>query len=85
MDVCSFDLNGKVAVVTGSSRGIGRAIATSLAAHGAKVVISSRTADSRDEVALDLNQRFGEGTAVAIPSDLGNKASLQQLIAQTRE
>ena len=85
MDVCSFDLNCKVAVVTGSSRGIGRAIAASLAAQGAKVVISSRTAESCDEVALDLNQRFGAGTAIVIPSDLGDEDSLQQLITRTRE
>jgi NAD(P)-dependent dehydrogenase (short-subunit alcohol dehydrogenase family) len=85
MDICSFDLNGKVAVVTGSSRGIGRAIATSLSAHGAKVVISSRTAESCEEVASDLNQRFGAGTAIVIPCDLGDKDSLQQLIKGTRE
>jgi NAD(P)-dependent dehydrogenase (short-subunit alcohol dehydrogenase family) len=46
-----FDLTGKVAVVTGSSKGIGRAIAERLAEHGAKVVVSSRKADACDAVA----------------------------------
>jgi dehydrogenase/reductase SDR family protein 4 len=46
-----FDLKGKVAVVTGSSKGIGKAIAEGLAEYGAKVIVSSRSQDSVDEVA----------------------------------
>ena len=59
-----FDLTGKVAIVTGSSRGIGRASAFELAEHGAKVVISSRKQDACDEVAAELNGKYGEGTAI---------------------
>ncbi|HMP63652.1 MAG TPA: SDR family NAD(P)-dependent oxidoreductase, partial [Phenylobacterium sp.] len=49
-----FDLTGKVAVITGSSRGIGKAIAERMADHGAKVVISSRKAGPCDEVAAAI-------------------------------
>ena len=49
-----FDLTGKVAIVTGSSKGIGRAIAERLAEHGAKVVVSSRKADACEAVAAAI-------------------------------
>ena len=59
-----FDMTGKVAVITGSTRGIGRAIAERMAEHGAKVVISSRKQDVCDQVAKEINDKFGKGTAV---------------------
>lgn len=78
-----FDLNGKVAVITGSSRGIGRAVAEQMAEQGARVVISSRKAGPCEEVAAGINARTGEGTAVAIPANISLKEDLQRLVDQT--
>jgi NAD(P)-dependent dehydrogenase (short-subunit alcohol dehydrogenase family) len=75
-----FDLTGKVAVVTGSSRGIGRAIAERMAQHGAKVVISSRKQEPCEQVAAALNAKHGAGTAVAIAANISSKDALQALI-----
>lgn len=80
-----FDLTGKVAVITGSSRGIGRAIAEELAAHGAKVVISSRNQESCDEVAAAIDAQHGAGTALALAASISDKAQLEDLFARTRE
>jgi len=82
-----FDLTGKVAIVTGSSKGIGRSIATAMADHGAKVVISSRKAEACDAVAKEINERVadGPGGATAIPANIGSKQELQFLVDQTRE
>ena len=74
-----FDLSGRAAVVTGSSRGIGRAIAERLAEHGARVVVSSRKAAACQEVADGINARHGEGRAVVIPANISSKPELQQL------
>jgi NAD(P)-dependent dehydrogenase (short-subunit alcohol dehydrogenase family) len=74
-----FDLTGRAAVVTGSSRGIGRAIAERLAEHGARVVISSRKAAACQEVADAINARHGEGRAVVIPANISSKEDLQRL------
>ena len=79
-----FDLTGKVAVVTGSSRGIGRAIAEQLAARGARVVISSRKQDACETVAQSINTEHGEGRAVAIAASISSKEALEDLVERTR-
>ncbi|RRN66158.1 SDR family oxidoreductase [Caulobacter sp. 602-1] len=80
-----FDLTGKVAIITGSSRGIGKAIAERMAEHGAKVVISSRKLEPCEAVAADLNARHGPGTAIAVPANIASKEDLQHLVDQTRK
>ena len=76
-----FDLTGKVAIVTGSSRGIGRAIAERLAEHGAKVVVSSRKADACEPVARAIAEKGG--SAVVIPCNISYKEQLQNLVDKT--
>jgi len=81
-----FDLTGKVALVTGSTKGIGRAIATAYAEHGAQVVVSSRKEEACAAVAADINARVAGGPvrAVAIPANIGRKPELERLVAATR-
>ena len=76
-----FDLTGKVAVITGSSKGIGRAIAERMAEHGAKVVVSSRKADACEAVAKGIRDKGGE--AIVIPCHVSHKEQLQGLVDQT--
>jgi NAD(P)-dependent dehydrogenase (short-subunit alcohol dehydrogenase family) len=78
-----FDLSGKVAIVTGSTRGIGRAIAGRLAEHGAKVAISSRKAEACAATAAEINAGH-PGAAIAVPANIASKDDLQRLTEETR-
>lgn len=80
-----FDLSGKSAVITGSSRGIGRAIAEQLAAHGCKVTISSRKPGPCQDVAEALNAQYGEGSAIAVPANISSKDDLQRMVDATND
>lgn len=76
-----FDLSGQVAVITGSSRGIGRSAAEIMASLGAKVVVSSRKADACAEVAAAINKAGGE--AMVIPCNISRKPEVEGLIKGT--
>ncbi len=78
-----FDLSGRVAVITGSSRGIGRSIAEAMARAGAKVVVSSRKIDACNVVVDGITAAGGE--AVAIPCNVSEKAQLQNLVDRAVE
>ncbi len=85
MSASLFDLQGKVAVITGSSRGIGRAIAERMAQHGARVVISSRKAGPCEDVAKAINAEYGEGRAIAVPASISSKEDLRNLVDETMQ
>ncbi len=78
-----FDMAGKVALITGSTKGIGRSIAEEMARCGAKVVISSRKAEACEAVAEELKAAGFE--AIAVPCHVGHKEELQRLVDTTLE
>lgn len=81
--VPKFDLSGKVAIVTGGTKGIGFGIAVTLASYGADVVISSRTAADCERVAKEIEQ-LGH-RAIAIPVDVSKIDSIENLLSQATE
>jgi NAD(P)-dependent dehydrogenase (short-subunit alcohol dehydrogenase family) len=80
-----FDLSNRVAIITGSTKGIGKAIAARMCQHGAKVVISSRKADACEAVTSEINRDFGAsgGEAISIPADVGVEDELRNLVDRT--
>lgn len=80
-----FDLTGKVALLTGASKGMGRAMAEALAAHGATVVISARKQDQLDAAAAEINKACGAHRAHAVAANAGRKNELQALVDKTHE
>jgi aminoglycoside phosphotransferase (APT) family kinase protein/NAD(P)-dependent dehydrogenase (short-subunit alcohol dehydrogenase family) len=79
----AFRLDGKVAIVSGASRGIGEAVARLLAAHGAHVVVSSRRQESCETVASSIREAGGEATAIAC--HVGKQTERAALISRTVE
>ncbi|MDO8409312.1 MAG: SDR family oxidoreductase [Phenylobacterium sp.] len=78
-----FTLQGRTALVTGGSRGIGKMIAAGFLAQGAKVYISSRKADACDAAAEELSQ--GGGTCISLPQDVSSAAGCQALAKAIEE
>lgn len=77
----SVDLTGKVAIITGASRGIGQSIAEHYAQAGAQVVLASRKQDALDAIAAEIRDAGGE--ALAIAAHTGQKETLHHLVEQT--
>ena len=77
-----FDLSNQVAVITGASRGIGRAIALRMAEHGARVVVSSRKLEACEAVVAEIHAQGGQssGQAIAHACNIANKPELQSLV-----
>ena len=76
-------LDGKVVVITGASKGIGKAIASAFAAAGAKIVLAARTQETLEQVAEDLKESGAE--ALAVPTDVTDVDAVQRLIKRTRD
>ena len=79
-----FDLTGRVALLTGASKGMGLSMAEGLAEHGARVVISSRKLDQCEAAAEQVNSKCGEERAIAVACNIGYKDQLENLVETTR-
>ena len=79
-----FDLTGRVALLTGASKGMGLHMAEGLAEHGARVVVSSRKIEQCEAAVEQINDKCGEGSAIAIACNVGYKDQLKALVAETR-
>ena len=79
-----FDLTGKTAILTGASKGLGLAMATALAQHGAQVAISARNQDTLNAAAEKINHICDREAAIAIAANAGNRTALEHLVEQVR-
>ena len=79
-----FDLSGKTAVLTGASKGMGLAMATALAEHGARVVISARNQDQLETAAQTINSLCGKDLAIPIVANAGQRDALENLVETAR-
>ena len=81
MDIPSlFSLDGRVALVTGGSRGIGRMIAEGLLCQGARVYITARKAEACEATAAELSEQYGQGRCVALPVDVSTTDGIAALL-----
>ncbi|WOD26618.1 SDR family NAD(P)-dependent oxidoreductase [Alloalcanivorax xenomutans] len=85
VDTSLFDLSGKVALMTGASKGMGKAMAQALAAHGATVVISARKQETLDQAAADINQAVGAERVHPVAANAGRKEELEALVEKTHQ
>jgi NAD(P)-dependent dehydrogenase (short-subunit alcohol dehydrogenase family) len=79
-----FDLSGKTAVLTGASKGMGLAMATALAEHGARVVISARNQDQLETAAQTINSLCGKDMAIPVIANAGQRKALENLVETAR-
>ena len=80
-----FNLKNKSILITGSSKGIGKAIAYQCAEHGAKVIISSRKLDICEQTAEEINTNLGTEVAYAIPANISDDNQIENLVNETRK
>ncbi len=86
MGIPSFDMTGKTAIITGGTQGLGFGMACALAAYGANVVITARTASKVEDAAADLNENYCKGgRAIGIPADSSKQENVEMVIAKTVE
>src|ERR1700679_3206692 len=83
MSHATIDLKGKVVLITGASRGIGKAVATRLASHGANLVLASRGQGPLDEIVHHLKDKYSID-AIGVPTDVGKLADLQNLVNKAK-
>jgi len=83
--VSQFSVDGKTAIITGSSQGIGAVTARQFAADGANVVVTSRSPDRIESVATEINDSDRPGDAIAIECDVRDRAAVEALVEATVE